>query len=116
MSICWFCHWGWPKPIYDIYKEALDALGGVDWCLVAGPSHVVWSDENFDLAQSCLDDFDEDARRYLPDATKEELNIVRKSLEKLLAVDDKYKDWPEEYDGESPQNFPPPDDWEMVKP
>jgi len=23
MGICWYCHWGWAKPVADIYDEAL---------------------------------------------------------------------------------------------
>ena len=111
MSICWWCYWGWPKPIADIYHAALAKLGGDEAALQYGPAHIVWSDENFDLAQSCLDNFAE----YESYHTKEELAVVRESLEQLLAVADEYKDEPEEYGGENPQDCPPPAHWEMVR-
>ena len=77
-SICWWCHWGWPKAVAEIYRRAqkdIDALldgwpkAENDWtypgwpscgetALEFGPGHVVWSDENWDCAPACLRDFD----------------------------------------------------------
>ena len=109
--ICWFCHWGWPKLIADVYSKALAKLGGDAAPLRFGPAHVVWDDENFDLAQSCLDDFESNKGSF----SDSDLRVVRRSLVELLLVDDKYKEWPADYDGEHPEKFPPPADWEMVK-
>lgn len=69
MSICWSCHWGWPKPVADIYLEALRRLDGYDFPLKFSGSHVVWEDENFNLAESCLESFD----KYRGDYSEEEL-------------------------------------------
>lgn len=54
MSICWYCHWGWAKPVADIYEKAVDLLDGDSSPLEFGPAHVVWSDENFEMAEECL--------------------------------------------------------------
>ena len=47
---CWWCHWGWPKPIADIYDDCVERLGGDEGPLLWGPAHVVWADENWELA------------------------------------------------------------------
>ena len=132
MGICWFCHWGWPKPIADIYDKAKadideclsivpceengwetpeDPTSG-EWALKWGPAHVVWEDENFDLAESCLKDCDE-ARfsHWHPPA----MEIVKRSLRELVVVPDEMKSPMEEYDGDYPEMYPPPSDWIMVK-
>jgi len=111
MGNCWWCYWGWPKPIHDIYTRALELLDGDIMPLNYGPAHIVWEDENWDCAQWCLDNFD----KYPSDYSAEHLAIVRRSLEELLLVDEKYKLEPEGYGGENPENFPPPSDWEMGK-
>ena len=109
--ICWFCTWGWPKPIADIYQAALKELDGDDLPLLYGPAHLVWADENFDSAQWCLDHFEE----YKRDLSEKEQQVIRESLEQLLMVDEEYKCEPEGYDGENPQDYPPPKHWEMVR-
>ena len=48
MGMCWWCHWGWPKPIHDIYDKALAALDGDESPLLYGPAHVVWVHEIWD--------------------------------------------------------------------
>lgn len=102
--ICWHCYWGWPKPVAEIYKKALAALNG-DWFpLHFGPSHIVWEDENFDSAEWCLQHFD----KYKGNYTKEDLAIVKRSLEELVALPK--SDWdvePKDYDGEHPEDYPP---------
>ena len=116
MSTCWFCHWGWPKPINDIYEDCADRLEALgedsESLLCYGPGHIVWADENFDQAQWCLDHFDEYSG---PDDSPEALAVVRESLERLLKVPDEFKVWPEDYDGTNPEECPPPEHWEMVK-
>jgi hypothetical protein len=101
--VCWFCHWGWPKPVAEIYKRALQDLGG-DWSpLHFGPAHIVWEDENFDSAQWCLDNFDWDI-----DYPKAQLAIVKRSLEELAALPQSAWDVePADFDGNDPQNHPP---------
>lgn len=104
MSICWYCHWGWPKPVADIYREAINRLEG-DWLpLDFGPGHIVWSDENFGGAEWCLDNFD----LYRGDYTDQELDIVRWSLEELAKIPLGTRECvPDDYDGEHPDIFPP---------
>lgn len=111
MGICWYCHWGWPKVVADIYDKALSDLGEYDSPLHYGPAHIVWEDENFDSAEWCLEHFDE----YTGDHSIKDLVIVRRSLEELAAVpvDDRCVE-PDDYDGEHPELFPPPKDVEMV--
>lgn len=104
MSYCWYCHWGWAKPVAEIYKRALDDLGGDSTPLHYGPAHVVWDDENFDLAQGCLDDFE----KYGAGFSERELAIVRRSLEELASLPMEERDiWPDDYDGIHPENYPP---------
>jgi hypothetical protein len=111
MGICWYCHWGWPKAIRDIYDQALAKLDGCDSALNYGPAHIVWDDENFDSAQWCLDNFD----MYSKDLSEEEKRVVRWSLEQLLLLPKNVIDaQPEDYDDEHPENYPPPKEisWE----
>lgn len=104
MGICWWCYWGWPKPVAEIYERALKDLNG-DWFpLRCGPAHIVWDDENWDSAQWCLDNFG----KYSGDYSIEDLAIVRCSLEELASLPQ--SDWdvcPPDYDGENPVNYPP---------
>ena len=46
MGLCYYCHWGWPKPIADIYDKYLEIAGSS--AMHFGPAHVVWEDENFE--------------------------------------------------------------------
>jgi hypothetical protein len=122
MSICWYCHWGWAKPVSDIYDDAvakLEALGeDADMLLHYGPGHIVWDDENFGRGnveyciEQCGDPF-----AYGDNSPSEEAQaIVKASLTALLEVPDEIRDcWPEAYDGENPSAFPPPPGIEMVK-
>ena len=108
MGICYWCYWGWPKPIKDIYDRALAELDGWKDPLEFGPGHIVWSDENWDSADWCLEHFDE----YRGDYSDEDLAIVKRSLVELLAVPEEFREPPEEYDDENPADFPPPVHWE----
>jgi len=112
MGICWYCHWGWPKVVADIYDKALSELDGYDSPLHFGPAHIVWEDENFDSAEWCLEHFDE----YTGDYSLEDLAIVKRSLEELAAVpvNDRCVE-PDDYDDEHPALFPPPKGVEMVR-
>ena len=114
MGLCWYCYWGWPKAVADIYDRALSDLDG-DMCpLDFGPGHIVWSDENFGSAEWYLEHFEE----YKGDYSEEDLAIVKRSLEELAKLPlnvrciepDDYADSDEEH----PELFPPPKGVEMV--
>ncbi len=110
--ICWYCHWGWPKAVADIYLKALADLDGCDTPLLYGPAHIVWGDENFDSAEWCLEHFDDDTGDY----TVDEMTIVRQSLLELKKLPEEVIDIePDDYDGEHPERYPPPSGIEMVK-
>lgn len=112
--ICWHCYWGWPKQVADIYAASLAELGGDYSPLESGPAHIVWGDENWDCVAGCIADLD--AGRYCEDYTAAELAIVRKSLVALLALPEEILCCePEDYDGENPENYPPPVGIVMVK-
>lgn len=129
---CYWCYWGWPKPIRDIYDDCVKRAG--DSAMKYGPAHIVWADENWDSAKWCLDHFDEWVRDWnhekhhagqlavdhkpvvrewsLNRYTNEQLAVVRESLERLIDVPDQFKHEPEGYDDENPGDFPPPPSWE----
>ena len=101
--VCWYCYWGWPKKVADIYLKALKDLNGYEDPLHYGPAHLVWEDENFDAAQWCLDDFD----RFKGHFTDMELEAVKKSLMELAEIPlNECCVEPIEYDGEHPELFP----------
>ncbi len=111
-GICWYCHWGWSKPVAEIYLAAVEKLGGDDIELRDGISHVIWEDENFHLAESQLEKFDSYQHRTGID----ELAIVKWSLEELVKIPlDIRCPEPDDYEGENPQDYPPKDDVKMVK-
>lgn len=106
MSECWYCYWGWSKPVAQIYQEALHKLDGDDSVLKFSSGHIVWSDENFEdiHVQGCLDDFDE----YKGDYDNESLSVLRWSLEELLKIPEDVRcPCPEDYDFEHPELYPP---------
>lgn len=116
--ICWYCYWGWPEPVAAVYAAALAALGGDDRPLEFGPSHIVWADENFDDGniRHCLQTGVERRTTWYSDYSDEDLAVVRKSLEQLLAVPEAVRCCvPADYDGENPENYPPPPGLVMVK-
>ena len=101
---CWYCYWGWAKPVAEIYLRALADLGGNEIPLDYGPGHIVWGDENFDSAEWCLEHFDE----YADGLSEHEKRVVRRSLEELVALPMEVRCVePEDYDGEHPENYPP---------
>lgn len=110
--ICWHCHWGWSKPVANIYHEAVKKLGAWE-PLHFSAGHIVWEDENWDCVEDCLRRFDEwKNTKY----TKEQNEIVRWSLEELSKIPLEIRDpCPDDYDGKHPENFPPPDSITMVK-
>ncbi len=80
---CWYCHWGWAKPVADIYDEAVRQLGGDDSVLHWSAGHVVWEDENFDSADWCLKHFDEYTTGEHGGYDEKSLKTLRWSLEEL---------------------------------
>ena len=111
-GMCWYCYWGWLKPVADIYDKALNDLGDYDSPLHFGPAHIVWEDENFDSAEWCLKHFE----KYRGDHSATDLAIVKRSLEELAALPLSVRCIkPEDYDDEHPELFPPPDGIEMIK-
>lgn len=126
MGICWYCSWGWSKPVAEIYRQAFRDLNngiyvdGIEmrayWALNYGPAHCTWADENFtrDVIQSELDGMTKWAEEWNTDSahrskfTTAELAIVRRSLVELLALpDEQLSPEPADYDDWNPHNFPP---------
>lgn len=108
--ICWYCYWGWPQEVVEIYNRWLDKIG--ESAMEYGPGHIVWSDENFEdeSIQSCIDD------KYVYDLSKEERDGAIESLRELLKVPSDIRNCePPDYDGEHPENYPPPAGMVMVK-
>ena len=104
MGICWYCHWGWPKEVAVIYKEALRRLNGDRDILSFGASHLVWGDENFDCAEWCLEHFNDYSENY----NENEAAVVRWSLEELAKLPLNVREIiPEDYDDEHPELYPP---------
>lgn len=110
--ICWYCYWGWPQQVVEVYRKWLVELGY--GTLHFGPAHVVWEDENFEtgIIQSCIDS----AEEHRQDLTDEELNSVIGSLRELLLVPEAIRCCkPKGYNGLRPEDFPPPAGLVMVR-
>ena len=113
MGICWYCHWGWPKKIYDIYKKysSMRACPDLDF----GPGHIVWSDENFDDAsiKYCINACS-NSKGYYNDYTEKGLSLIKESLIELLNIPENERCVePDNYDDEHPEKYPPPKHIEM---
>lgn len=109
MCECWYCHWGWAKPVADIYQKHLAELDGDDSVLSFGPSHIVWSDENFDdgSVEFCLNEIATN-RGFYDAYSDDEISVVRRSLEELLTIPESVRCCePADYDDEHPENYPP---------
>lgn len=110
MGYCWYCHWGWSEPVAEIYRQAVEMLGGNEHPLHYGPAHIVWEDENFETCflRSCIKYFDDWADPH--GLTEKELRVVMWSLEQMLALPEEQRCIePEEYasSGGHPSDFPP---------
>lgn len=113
--MCWYCHWGLPKPVADIYIRAVTDLGGNEFPLTSAAGHVVWSDYNFHMAQNCLDDPD---NIYYNDGFEPwEIEILYRSLRELAALPESAWDVEPDTHGDfqHPENYPPPPGVAMVK-
>jgi len=121
MGICWYCHWGWPKQVRDIYDKYLALTS--ETAMHYGPAHIVWDDENFDKqehVQWCIDTaedwWEEWAKDKLTKLTRKEFELVIDSLRELLLVPDEILNCcPADYDDEHPEKYPPPTNLEMVR-
>lgn len=110
--ICYYCHWGWPREIAEIYIKAARLLNGDTDLLEYGPAHIVWCDENFDddAVNWCLY---KDTLAY--DLTKKQEGIIIQSLRDLLEVNHTKRQWPDYFDvDDDPSKYPPPSDWDCV--
>lgn len=121
--LCWYCWWGWPRPVADIFDAAVKELDGDDSPLRYGPGHIVWEDENFETGhiEWCLGLYSDEAafsEMYYRDGrfSEHDMEVVRRSLEALLNVSEEVRCCePEGYLGISPEKFPPPPGFEMVR-
>jgi len=105
VGICWYCHWGWSKPVAEIYQKHAAVAG--ESAMHYGAAHIVWDDENFERehVQWCLDNFEKYKR---DDASDAENDAVRQSLIDLLALPDAVlAPCPDDYDDEHPDKYPP---------
>lgn len=113
MCICWYCHWGWSKPVANIYKEAVKKLNGNEHALHYGGAHIVWEDENFEThhIQWCLDTFEEHSKKL----TLKEKTVVKWSLEEMLKLPEDIRCIePDDYDDMNPENYPPKCETEKI--
>ena len=106
--MCWYCHWGWPLPIADIYDRYRPIAG--ESAMHYGPAHVVWDDENFgrEHIEWCLEHFaDYSTDNHRPD----ELAAVKASLMDMLALPDDILEPTEanrcEAEDGNPKDYPP---------
>jgi len=97
--------------VADIYAK-YTKLAGDSGALDFGVGHIVWSDENWDRSsiEWCIKQPDESD--YW---TPEQHALAVESLKELLAVPDEIRECePADYDGEHPENYPPPAGLVMV--
>ena len=121
MAVCYWCFWGWPKPIADVYNDALKKLQAIsdqhgEQDLEYGPAHIVWNEENWDddSVQFCIDACDNVAYADIEPAV---LAIVRASLVDLKSVPVVFRVEPDGYenDDDHPERYPPPANWHMMQ-
>lgn len=115
--MCWYCYWGWPKPVADVYDKHLAAVDGVEDVLHYGPAHIVWADENFqdDNIDYCIEQCDK-PEKYAGRLSPEEIWVVRQSLLALKAIPIEIRCPPGcENDNDDAPKYPPPVGMEMVK-
>ena len=117
MVSSWFCFWGWPRPVADIYVRAVRKLNGDSYALRYGPSKMVWEGGHFSQAKLCLECWDV---RSWGGLTESELEVVRTSLEELTQVDPDLLVPPKDYCGRprsvsAPALYPPRPDVTYVR-
>lgn len=123
--ICWYCYWGVPKQVADIYTKYLVLTS--ETAMHYGPAHIVWEDENFETEehiQWCIDTAESWFKEWNvsphfggePKLTKVEFDLVVESLKELLLIPESIRCCePKDYDGEHPADYPPPKGLVMVK-
>lgn len=114
MAICYYCYWGWPKPFLDIYQKyvtLIDDLGesGYD-AMHWGVGHVIWEDENFELANTSEEEANSWWEKYGDGKSRAAHDLVMQSLKELASLPGKLFSVPADYeaDDEHPENYPPP--------
>jgi len=114
MSDCWYCHWGWPAQVANIFWRYEPDAGTIG--MMEGPATVVWGDENFTdhaidyCLQQCRD------KVVKEHWTPETIQLIRRSLEDLRKFPEHIRCCePVAYEGKRPQDFPPPNGIEMLK-
>lgn len=111
--MCWYCYWGLPKPVHEIYQRGLEDVG--ESAMNYGPAHVVWADFNLDNGsiQACIEDCEQ---RLYGDFDATTFERVKQSLVELLAVPEEIRcPMPDNHDPNQPELFPPPAGLELVK-
>lgn len=91
--MCYFCAWGVPPKVKEIYDRAvrdLDSIDGVDGdsAMRYGPGHIVWDDFNLERehVEYCISVCDDKSRHY--GMREDAVAIVRRSLVELLELPD----------------------------
>jgi hypothetical protein len=95
----------------EIYQRGVEACGeDGDISMGFGPGHVVWEDENFDdhSIKACINEGLTHPDQYESE-TSEQIAVIVQSLRDLLEVPEEIRCCiPDDYDGDHPENFPPP--------
>lgn len=108
--MCWYCQYGWPKPVADIFNRY--ALMVHEDVLECGPAHIVWGDNNFEThdIEWCLEThrFNRSAKAH--ELSEFERDAVRKSLIELLEVPESVR-----CPKEAELDVPPPPETELVR-
>ena len=119
-GVCWYCYWGWPKEVFDVYRKYVEEAGS-DSLFTAGPSHIVWSDENFGdgdinwCLKICTAEGLKEVYGYEGKSAAEyygvdelDIDVVHRSLVVLREVSESIRLCvPKDYDGNNPKEFPP---------
>jgi len=109
---CWYCYWGWPTPVAEIFNRYKAVIG--ESPLEFGPGHIVWSDENFDNESIdwCLNEARAHESHY--DFEDGAFPLVFRSLEELRAVPENVRCPPIEFINNDPELSPPPDGFALT--
>lgn len=115
--MCWYCYWGWPKQLADIYECYCDACD-----LDYGIGHICWADCNFEThhVEWCLKETrPANWKERYGGRADQEWDDQRAALEELLAVPEEIRcPIPDDVDGDpsnDPESFPPPSHLVMSK-
>jgi len=105
--MCWYCEWGVPKAVADIYHIAQKKLNSdYPGAMQFGPAHIVWDDFNLsdDNVNWCIEHFDEYKHGY----PENELEVVMWSLKELLKIPEAERDiMPDDVDDNHLELYPP---------